>query len=244
MSIDSVIAKNASTPDWVICEDGPLLAVNKPAGIITEGHGDTVAARVKQFLKSKYQKDGNVYLGIPHRLDRDTTGAIVFTRNSKTAARVSQQFRDRTVSKSYLVLLEQVPVPSQGVFEDWLIKDKERSFVEVSTREDEKSREARLSYQTLHVEDGLALVQVELHTGRTHQIRVQFASRGFPVLGDLKYGGTEWQPHGVEPAANPTRFVALHSVSLQLKHPIRYDDLIITAPLPSCWPEWTRSFLD
>ena len=186
-------SNSAESPDWIICEDGPLVAVNKPTGILTEGFGDTVVDRVKAFLKSKYQKSGNVYLGIPHRLDRETTGVMVFARNSKAAARLAEQFSERSTQKTYLLLLEKPPQPTRRELVDWLLKDSEQAFVEVVPPETPKAREARLSYETLHVQDGIALVRVELHTGRTHQIRVQFASRGCPVLGDVKYGGSSWQ---------------------------------------------------
>lgn len=242
-------SNSAESPDWIICEDGPLVAVNKPTGIFTEGFGDTVVDRVKSFLKSKYQKSGNVYLGIPHRLDRETTGVMVFARNSKAAARLAEQFSDRSTQKTYLLLLEKPPQPNRGELVDWLLKDSEQAFVEVVSPDTPKAREARLSYETLHVQDGIALVRVELHTGRTHQIRVQFASRGCPVLGDVKYGGSTWQP---DPAASQTDrvtpndavgLVALHALSLRLKHPIRYDEVLIEAPLPNSWPAWACEFI-
>lgn len=233
-------------PDWIICEDGPLLAVNKPPGIITEGRGDSVVSRVKTFLKEKYQKLGNVYVGIPHRLDRDTTGTVVFTRNSKAAARVAEQFRDRTVQKTYWVLLEKPPNPAAGELTDWLVKDSEQATVEAVPFGTSNAREAKLSYRTLAVQDGKALVEVDLQTGRTHQIRVQFSSRGSAVLGDLKYGGTQWTPPvtasnlAPAPDAADVRYVGLHAMQLQLKHPIRYDELKVQASLPEFWPDWTR----
>jgi 23S rRNA pseudouridine1911/1915/1917 synthase len=165
---------------------------------------------------------------------------MVFTRNSKTAARVAEQFREHTVKKTYWVLLGNPPDPTHGVLEDWLIKDKQRAFVEVASADDSQAREATLSYETLRVQDGVALVQVQLHTGRTHQIRVQFTSRGWPVLGDLKYGGSEWKPANAATTDDQTRWVGLHAVSLELKHPIRYDELKLTAPLPNWWPAWTK----
>jgi 23S rRNA pseudouridine1911/1915/1917 synthase len=230
-----------TTPSWIIVEDGPVIVVNKPSGIVTEGPGDTVVARVKAHLKKKYDKAGNVYVGIPHRLDRDTTGALMFTRNSKTAARVSEQFRDRTVQKIYWVLLETPPTPASGDLCDWLVKDSAKSFVEVCETATDGAKEAKLSYDTIEVRDCVALVRVELQTGRTHQIRVQFSSRGFAVRGDLKYGGTAWDAGSSMSVPNANvRLVGLHAISLRLKHPIRYDDMEVRAPLPEYWPDWTH----
>lgn len=188
-----------ANPDWLLLEDGPLIAVNKPAGILTEGipSGEqTMVGIVKAWLADKYRKPGNVYLGIPHRLDRATSGTIVFTRNSKAAARVAEQFEKRQVSKTYWALLEKCPEDDAGLLVDWLLKVPDQAISEVVREGTPKAKEARLEYRVLRQIQGRWLVEVQLLTGRMHQIRVQFASRGCPVVGDTKYGGAEWADAG------------------------------------------------
>lgn len=246
-------------PDWLLLEDGPLIAVNKPAGILTEGiptGEQTMVGLVKAWLADKYQKPGNVYLGIPHRLDRATSGTIVFTRNSKTAARVAEQFEKRQVSKTYWALLEKRPKDDAGLLVDWLLKVPDQAISEVVSEGAPKAKEARLEYRVLREINSRWLVEVQLLTGRMHQIRVQFASRGCPVVGDTKYGGREWLDAGsinpgiargedsdelssqAEPvgtrAASDIR-IALHARSLSLLHPIRYDQLTLETPVPGYW---------
>ncbi len=219
--------------DWLLLEDGPLLAVNKPAGLLTEGvpGGEgTLVGAVKDWLKTTYGKAGNVYLGIPHRLDRPTSGVIVFTRNSKAAARVAEQFERRQVSKVYWALLEAAPEADSGLLVDWLRKVPDDARSEVCEPGIERAREARLEYRTIRRIGDRCLVEVRLLTGRMHQIRVQFASRGCPVAGDVKYGGSLWKQMATEDG-----LIALHARSLTLRHPIRYDELTIEAPLPDYW---------
>jgi 23S rRNA pseudouridine1911/1915/1917 synthase len=248
-------------PDWLLLEDGPLIAVNKPAGILTEGIpcGEaTMVGLVKAWLSAKYQKPGNVYLGIPHRLDRATSGTLVFTRNSKAAARVAEQFAKRQVSKIYWALLEQRPASDSGLLVDWLLKVPDQAISQVVSADTTGAKEARLEYRTLQQIDSRWLVEVKLLTGRMHQIRVQFASRGCPIAGDTKYGAGEWLDGDNsiatlnEPALNvsvdaslcgetaawkaasDTR-IALHARSISLLHPIRYDELTIETPVPAYW---------
>ena len=226
-----------SNPDWLLLEDGPLLAVNKPVGYLTEGPvtgPPCIVNDTKAWLAKKYDKPGNVYLGIPHRLDRATSGVLVFGRNSKVSRRLSEQFLERTVTKTYLAILETPPEPTSGLLVDWLRKDREKAISEVVSADAEGAKEARLEFQTHGAVNGGTLVEVTLITGRMHQIRVQFASRGWPVLGDSKYGGIKWHPETA--ATLPAERIALHARSLTLKHPIRYDELTIEAPVPEHWP--------
>ena len=250
-----------NVPDWLLLEDGPLIVVNKPAGILTEGVpcGEaTMVGLVKAWLAEKYHKPGNVYLGIPHRLDRATSGTLVFTRNSKAAARVAEQFEKRQVSKIYWSLLEQRPESDSGLLVDWLLKVPDQAISQVVSADTAGAKEARLEYRTLQQIDNRWLVEVKLLTGRMHQIRVQFASRGCPVAGDTKYGAGEWLDDDnliatlskpalnvsvdasacgettARQAASDTR-IALHARSISLLHPIRYDHLTIETPIPSYW---------
>lgn len=227
-------------PDWLLLEDGPLIAVNKPPGLLTEGVPEglpTMVGEVKAWLKQKYEKDGNVYLGIPHRLDRATSGVLVFARNSKAAARIAEQFEKREVIKTYWAILEQPPEPAEGLLEDWLLKKPEESRSEVVSEGTPGAKSARLQYRTLRSTRYGTLVEVELLTGRMHQIRIQFASRGWPVVGDTKYGAAPWRLDGEHPDA-PASFdqrCALHARSLTLFHPIRYERLTLEAVVPEYW---------
>lgn len=226
----------------ILCEDGPILAVNKPAGLLTLGAKagvPTLERLVKQFLKQKYEKPGNVYLGIPHRLDRPVSGVVVFARNSKAAARLAEQFRDRQVRKIYWALVERAPESAEGELVDWLRKTPDQAHVEVASAEAPGAREARLRYRTLQIDvsgsqETRTLLEIEPLTGRTHQIRVQLAARGWPVVGDVQYGATTSiaPVRAADPRDEP---IALHARSLTIKHPVRYDSLTITAPLPEYW---------
>lgn len=241
----NIVSDSGQNPDWLLLEDGPLIAVNKPAGILTQGTPtgeQTMVGLVKAWLAEKYQKPGNVYLGIPHRLDRATSGTLVLTRNSKAAARVAEQFEKRQVTKTYWALLENRPEADSGLLVDWLLKVPDQAISEVVSEDTPGAKEARLEYRTLHEVGGQWLVEVQLLTGRMHQIRVQFASRGFPVVGDTKYGAAEWSSAGsVDEADRSTGQratdvrIALHARSLSLLHPIRYDRMTIETPVPAYW---------
>lgn len=226
----------------ILLEDGPLIAVNKPPGLLTQGvpHGHlTLEAQVKQHLKEKYAKPGNVYLGVPHRLDRPVSGIVVFARNSKAAARLAEQFRERSVHKIYLAVTEGVPGQPTGRLTDWLLKDAEAAHVTVVEPGTDGAREAVLDYRVLASGNGQALVEIELHTGRMHQIRVQLASRGWNIVGDLQYGAT-LEP---EQAATYDRLsspIALHARRLSLFHPVRYDRLELQAPFPKNWTRFAN----
>lgn len=249
-------------PFDVLLEDGPLLAVNKPAGLLTLGAGPgipTLERLVKAWIKARFDKPGNVYLGIPHRLDRPVSGVMVFARNSKTAARLAEQFRDRQVRKIYWALTALPPEPAEGELVDWLLKVPGEARVDVVETGTPGAREARLTYRTLergHFSSGISsdnerplpeqlsntlpdapsptLLEIELHTGRMHQIRVQLARRGWHVLGDVQYGAAAplASAASLAPRESP---IALHARSLTLLHPIRYEPLTITAPLPALW---------
>jgi 23S rRNA pseudouridine1911/1915/1917 synthase len=256
---------DARQPLEILCEDGPVLAVNKPAGLLTLGARPgvpTLERQVKQFLKDKYNKPGNVYLGIPHRLDRPVSGVVVFARNSKAAARLAEQFRERQVSKIYWALVENRPATCEGELVDWLLKLPDEASVRVVPAETPAARKARLRYRILELaselriphsafasstaapppltppyeggEQGWTLLEIEPLTGRTHQIRVQLAARGSAIVGDVQYGATTRLTSA--PAADPRdEPIALHARSLTIRHPVRYDALTITAPLPEHW---------
>lgn len=221
----------------ILCEDGPVIAVNKPAGVITQGAPPGVASLadlVKDYLKQKYSKPGNVYLGLVHRLDRPVSGVVVFARNSKAAGRLSEQFREHEVRKVYHAVVERPPDPEAGVLSDWLFRDRDAGEVRVSSADAPGARRAELRYRTLARHRGRAWVEIEPATGRMHQIRVQLASRGWSIVGDRKYGARSEQLPGSGGERSPAA-IALHARALTFKHPIRYDELTIVAPIPTSW---------
>ncbi len=235
---------DVSDPISILLEDGPLLAVNKPAGLLTLGAipgVPTLERRVKTYLKDKYQKPGNVYLGIPHRLDRPVSGVVVFARNSKCAARLAEQFRDRVVRKVYWAIVVGNVEPATGELVDWLQKSDDQAHVAVVDPATAGAREARLRYRTIRTEiahpvtgERCTQLEIELDTGRMHQIRVQFGSRGWAILGDRQYGST-LEFEGISALDPRESAIALHARRLTLKHPVRYDEVELAAPLPANW---------
>lgn len=219
----------------ILLEDGPVLAVNKPAGLLTLGAipgVPTLERQVKEYLKARFQKPGNVYLGIPHRLDRPVSGVMVFARNSKAAARLAEQFRDRQVQKTYWAVVERAVEEPEGELVDWLLKTPDQARVEVVAPDTPGAREARLRYRTIGAEG--RLLEIELLTGRMHQIRVQLASQGLPIMGDVQYGAKEPLSFGGSTDSRDWP-IGLHARQLTILHPVRYDRVSITAPLPAWW---------
>lgn len=232
----------AAAPE-ILLDDGPVLAVNKPAGILTLGAKPgvpTLERAIKEYLKVRFQKPGNVYLGIPHRLDRPVSGVIVFARNSKAAARLAEQFRERQVRKIYWAVTEQCPDPSAGVLSDLLLKTPDAAHVSVAEPGTPGAREAKLRYRKLEQLAGGTLLEIEPETGRMHQIRVQLAARGWPVVGDTQYGAST--PFGDVQSSDPSNLpsghqIALHARELTFLHPIRYDQVTVAAPVPADWSQ-------
>jgi 23S rRNA pseudouridine1911/1915/1917 synthase len=230
----------------VLFEDNHCLATAKPAGLLTQGVPPgipTLEALARAYLKEKYNKPGNVYLGIPHRLDRPVSGVVLFARSSKAAARLAEQFRLRQVTKLYQALVELPPSgelpPDEGVWEDWLLKHAEEARSECVPPGTDGAKLARLRFRRLRAFTGGALLEVLPETGRMHQIRIQASSRGWPILGDQLYGGR--QPFGPPAELPRDRNIALHALSLTFLHPIRYEPVTVTAPLPETWMPWLES---
>ena len=239
-SLGSPQREQRPLPINILLEDGPLIALNKPAGLLTQGvpHAQpSLESQVKSYLKAKMDKPGNVYLGVPHRLDRPVSGIVIFAKNSKAAARLAEQFRERSMRKIYLAVIEGVPDPTEGTLVDWLLKDAENAHVTVVPKETNDAKQAVLDYEVIAVKNQRALIQIELHTGRMHQIRVQFSSRGWPIVGDRQYGATLLANElpSYDPRVSP---IALHAWRLFLKHPVRYDTIRIEAPLPANWSDY------
>ena len=184
----------------VIYEDNHLLIVDKPAGLPTMGVATgkpSLLEEAKAYIGWKYDKPGNVYLGVVSRLDAPVTGVLVIARTSKAAKRLTEQFRRREVEKSYWALVSPPPEESWAACEDWVRKDERRRKMHIAMAESPGAQEARLSYRTLKTVGTRSLLEVQLETGRKHQIRLQLGSRGFPVIGDRKYGSTVGFPQGI-----------------------------------------------
>ncbi len=219
----------------VLLEDNHLLAVAKPANVLVQGDrtGDaTLLDAARAYLKQKYAKPGNVYLGLVHRLDRPVTGVLLLARTSKAASRLSQQFRDGSVRKFYRVVTEAVPDPEAGELTHHLAaKGDERGVTTAAVEPFPGSKPARLHYNVIDRAADRALVDVELITGRRHQIRAQLAMAGWPVWGDVKYGARRRR----SPAG-----IAVHAWRLEVAHPVGGAPVVLEAPLPADWP-WRDS---
>jgi 23S rRNA-/tRNA-specific pseudouridylate synthase len=215
----------------------PCLVVNKPCGLSTQAPPgiDSLEVRLRAWEEQRFGAEGIIYLGIPHRLDRPASGAICFARNVRAARRLSQQFERRLVEKVYWVLVEGVPVEPEGAWHDRLRKLPGRAQVEVVEANHPEGQDAVLSYRLLGTFAFGSWLEVRLQTGRTHQIRVQAATRGLPILGDVQYGASAL--FGPEVSDWRSRAIALHARRLGFVHPTTREPVVVVAPLPPFWPE-------
>ncbi len=221
----------------ILLEDGPVLVVAKPAGVATQAPPgiDSLEIRIKQFLKDRESKPGNVYLAVPHRLDRPVSGAMVFAKHVRAARWLSRQFEARTVRKIYWAAVEGRVAPAEGVWTDHLLKVYGQPRSRVVAAEEPGAKPAVLRYRTLGEHAAGSLLEIELETGRTHQVRVQAASRGHAVLGDELYGAeTLFGPRLDDWRLRP---IALHARELEFEHPMTRVRHRVTAPLDSAWSE-------
>lgn len=213
----------------IIYEDNHLLVIDKPAGVLSqEDHtGDPdVLNLCKAYIKKKYNKPGNVYLGLVHRLDRPVSGVMVLAKTSKAASRLSYQIRKRTINKTYWALVEgQTPVFGEMVH--FIEKDNRSNTVKAYKSPKGKAKESRLKFITVKTNDNFSVIEVDLITGRPHQIRVQFAKEGYPLWGDHKYGDLQ-TARGKD--------IALRAVKLELEHPTTKELMILKAPKPTGQP--------
>lgn len=221
-----------NSPFPILYEDNHLLVVDKPAELPTMGVADdrpSILSAARAYIKSKYDKPGNVYLGIVSRLDAPVTGALVIARTSKAASRLTEQFRNRDVDKVYWALVESPMEPPAGICEDFVRKDERHRKMHVTHEQHHEAKLARLRYSTIEQTRAATLLEVRLETGRKHQIRLQLAQREHPILGDRKYGSQVAFPKGI----------ALHSRRVEFEHPVRKTPLCIEAPLPASWRKFT-----
>ena len=213
----------------ILYEDNHVLCVVKPANLPVQADNtkdEDLLTLVKQYLKEKYNKPGNVYLGLVHRLDRPVGGAMILAKTSKAASRLSESIRVRAMDKVYYAILDGVPKKQSDTLVDYLTKDTKTNMVSVTNAK--VGKKSILHYQVLATKNGHTLVEIHLETGRPHQIRVQFASRNLPLVGDQRYNKSAKKVQ-----------IALWAVSLTFPHPTTKDKITIHSDPPEIWP-WTE----
>lgn len=211
----------------VLYEDNHIIVVNKQSGEIVQGDktGDTpLSDVVRVYLKEKYNKPGNVFLGVVHRLDRPVSGVVLFAKTSKALPRLNKLFAEHEkVKKTYWAIVANRPPQESGTLTHWLTRNEKTNTAKAYDREVPNSKKAVLDYRLAAASDRYFLLEIQLHTGRHHQIRCQLAKMGCPIKGDLKYGA---------PRSNPDGSICLHARHLELEHPVSHEQLCITAPVP------------
>ena len=211
----------------VVYEDNHIIIVNKASGEIVQGDktGDIpLSETVKQYIKEKYQKPGNVFLGVVHRLDRPVSGLVVFAKTSKALSRLNDMFRTGDVHKTYWAIVKRGDIAPEATLTDWLTRNERQNKSYAHPREVSGSKKAVLSYKVRSVSDNYMLLEVHLMTGRHHQIRCQLANMGCPIKGDLKYGS---------PRSNPDGSISLMSRRVECVHPVSKETIVAEAPVPN-----------
>ena len=210
----------------VIYEDNHIIIVSKASGEIVQGDktGDTpLSDTVKVYLKEKYQKPGAVFLGVVHRLDRPVSGLVVFARTSKALSRLNKMFAEGDVHKTYWAIVQNRPPQTEGTLEHWLTRNEKQNKSYAYDHEVPQSKKASLKYRVVSHSERYTLVEVQLLTGRHHQIRCQLAKMGCPIKGDLKYGA---------PRSNPDGSISLLSRRVEFVHPVSKEPIVAEAPVP------------
>jgi 23S rRNA pseudouridine1911/1915/1917 synthase len=210
----------------ILYEDNHIIAVNKRAGDIVQGDktGDRPLSEiVKEYIKEKYSKPGNAFLGVVHRLDRPTTGIVVFARTSKALTRLNELFKNRETQKTYWAIVKNKPEADSGTLEHFLARNEKNNTSKAHAKEVSNSKKAILDYKIIASLQNYHALEIELHTGRHHQIRAQLAAIGSPIKGDLKYGDAR---------SNPDGGIHLHARRLCFVHPVLKEPVSLTAPLP------------
>lgn len=223
----------------VIYEDNHLIAVNKTCREIVQGDktGDTPLSEIlKAWLKEKYAKPGNVFVGVAHRLDRPVSGLVLFAKTSKALARLNEMFRTGDIKKTYWAIVKNSPPTEEGTLEHWLVRNEKQNKSYAYTEEKPNSKKAILHYKLLARSDNYYLLEVDLKTGRHHQIRCQLAKMGCPIRGDLKYGSER---------SNKDGGISLHARKAQFIHPVSKEPVKIVASVPddSLWKGITASLI-
>ncbi len=211
----------------ILFEDNHLIIINKRPGDIVQGDktGDTPLSEVvKEYIKDKYDKPGNVYLGVVHRLDRPTSGIVLFAKTSKALPRLNKLFKDKEAKKTYWAVVKNIPPQSEGTLVHYMKRNPKQNKSYAHIKEVPESKKAILDYRVLKKLDNYYLLEVDLHTGRHHQIRSQLSAIGCPIKGDLKYGFDR---------SNKDASIHLHARRLSFIHPVKNEELTIIAPVPS-----------
>lgn len=210
----------------VVYEDNHIVVVNKTSSEIVQGDktGDTpLSEMVKQYLKEKYNKPGNVFIGVTHRLDRPVSGLVVFAKTSKALPRLNEMFRNGEVKKTYWAIVKECPKETEGELVHYLVRNEKQNKSYAYDKEVKNSKKAVLHYKLIGHSQNYYLLEVDLKTGRHHQIRCQLAKMGCPIKGDLKYGS---------PRSNPDGSICLHARTVQFVHPVSKETIRLTAPVP------------
>ena len=222
----------------VLYEDNHIIAVNKTCSEIVQGDktGDTpLSETVKAYIKAKYNKPGEVFLGVTHRLDRPTSGVVLFARTSKALARLNAMFQSHEqIRKTYWAIVQGVPKQPEARLENWLTRNEQQNKSYIAKPGAKDAKQAILTYRTLAHGEHYTLLEINLETGRHHQIRCQLAAIGCPVKGDLKYGAKR---------SNPDGGICLHARKIEFIHPVSKQPICITAPIPedSLWQQLSAS---
>ncbi len=217
----------------VLYEDNHIIAVNKTCNEIVQGDktGDTpLSDMVKAYIKEKYHKPGEVFLGVTHRLDRPTSGVVLFARTGKALSRLNEMFKSHEqIRKTYWAIVQSAPVPAEGRLENYLVRNEKQNKSYIARLDgagnpiDKEAKKAVLSYRTIATGERYTLLEINLETGRHHQIRCQLAAIGCPIKGDLKYGAKR---------SNPDGGICLHARQVEFIHPVSHEPITITAPVP------------
>ena len=211
----------------VLYEDNHIIIVNKSSSEIVQGDktcDKPLVEIVKEYIKEKYHKPGNVFLGVVHRLDRPVSGVVVFARTGKALARLNEMFRTKDVHKTYWAIVANQPPAPEGELTHWLVRKEQQNKSFAYDKEVPQSKKAILDYHVIAKSDRYFLLEVDLKTGRHHQIRCQLAKMGCPIKGDLKYGA---------PRSNPDGSISLHARRIRFVHPVSKKEICVEAPVPS-----------
>lgn len=220
----------------VLYEDNHIIIVSKSAGEIVQGDktGDTpLSETVKSYIKEKYAKPGAVFLGVVHRLDRPVSGLVVFARTSKALTRLNDMFRNGEVHKTYWAIVQNPPQQPEGLLQHWLVRNEKQNKSYAYDREKPQAKKAMLKYKVIGHSERYWLLEVNLLTGRHHQIRCQLAAMGCPIKGDLKYGSKR---------SNPDGSISLMARRVEFVHPVSKQDIVVEAPLPhdTLWQSFSK----
>lgn len=210
----------------VVYEDNHIIIVNKTASEIVQGDktGDTpLSETVKEYLKEKYQKPGNVFIGVTHRLDRPVSGLVLFAKTSKALSRLNEMFKRGEVQKTYWAVVKNRPPQEEGTLSHWLLRNEKQNKSYAYDKEKPGSKHALLDYRLIAASDNYYLLEVNLKTGRHHQIRCQLSKMGCPIKGDLKYGFAR---------SNTDGSICLHARRIAFVHPVSKENITVEAPLP------------